>query len=125
MKYLMSDGSISSESNVGTGVKNPMITNLNANNYSLTNVGTINNFDIGTIDSDLTIVKDKTFHIRFPTTLEGTVFNNNVYAKVKNFNDNFTSKTLFFLQIWGTFKKLTLLHMLETFFKWPDVLLNN
>ena len=30
--YLMSDGSTSSGSNVGTGVKNPMITNLNANN---------------------------------------------------------------------------------------------
>ena len=48
-----------------------MITDLNANNYSLTNVGTINNIDIGTIDSDLTIVKDKTLHIQFPSALEG------------------------------------------------------
>ena len=45
---------------VMAGVKNPMITNLNANNYSLTNVGTINDVDIGTINSDLNIVKNKT-----------------------------------------------------------------
>ena len=76
----MSDGSTSSGSNIGTGVKNPMIADLNANNYSLTNVGTINNFDIGTFDSDLTIVKDKTLHVRYPTTLDGTTFYNNVYA---------------------------------------------
>ena len=59
LEYLMSDGSTSSGSNIGTGVKNPMIADLNANNYSLTNVGTINNFDIGTINSDLNVVKDK------------------------------------------------------------------
>ena len=99
LEYLMSDGSTSSGSNVGTGVKNPMITNLNANNYSLTNVGTINNIDIGTINSDLNIVKDKTQFINSsqsinvldnsvsvggligsPFTTDGTVFDRNVYA---------------------------------------------
>ena len=80
LEYLMSDGSTSSGSNIGTGVKNPMIADLNANNYSLTNVGTINNFDIGTFDSDLTIVKDKTLHIRYPSTIQGTIFYDNVYA---------------------------------------------
>ena len=80
LEYLMSDGSTSSGSNIGTGVKNPMIADLNANNYSLTNVGTINNIDIGTFDSDLNILKDKSLHIKFPTTLEGTTFYNNVYA---------------------------------------------
>ena len=91
--YLMSDGSTSSGSNVGTGVKNPMITNLDANNYSLTNVGTINDVDIGTINSDLNIVKNKTQFINSSLSIivpdvlvstdlptDGTVFDRNVYA---------------------------------------------
>ena len=91
--YLMSDGSISSGSNVGTGVKNPMITNLDANNYSLTNVGTINDVDVGTLNSDLNIVKNKTQFINSSLSIivpdvlvstdlptDGTVFDRNVYA---------------------------------------------
>ena len=70
LEYLMSDGSTSSGSNVGTGVKNPMIDNLNANNYSLTNVGTINNIDIGIINSDLNIVKEKTQFINSSISLD-------------------------------------------------------
>ena len=93
LQYLMSDGSTSSGSNVGTGVKNPMIDDLNANNYSLTNVGTINNVDVGTIISDLNIVKDKTQFINSSLSIivpdvlvstdlptDGTVFDRNVYA---------------------------------------------
>ena len=91
--YLMSDGSTSSGSNVGTGVKNPMITNLDANNYSLTNVGTINDVDVGTLNSDLHIVKNKTQFINSSLSIivpdvlvstdlptDGTVFDRNVYA---------------------------------------------
>jgi hypothetical protein len=61
-------------------VQNPMTENLNCNTNNLTNIGLLNGYDIGTIDSDLTQVKDKTLNITLPITFDGTTFAGAVYA---------------------------------------------
>ena len=71
---------------VGGFVTNPMSAELNANDYNLTNVGLINGLDLGTINADLSQVKDKTINIQLPITLDGTAFAGELYADsfVKN-----------------------------------------
>jgi hypothetical protein len=61
-------------------VQNPMVEDLNCNTNNLTNIGLLNGYDIGTINSDLNQVKDKTFHIQLPLSGLGTLFSENVYA---------------------------------------------
>jgi hypothetical protein len=61
-------------------VQNPMTEDLNCNTNNLTNIGLLNGYDIGTINSDLNNVKDKTFHIQLPLSGLGTIFSENVYA---------------------------------------------
>jgi hypothetical protein len=60
-------------------VQNPMVEDLNCNTNNLTNIGLLNGFDIGTIDSDLTQVKDKTLNIN-SVTINETNFSGTLYA---------------------------------------------
>jgi hypothetical protein len=65
---------------INSGVSNPMLADLDANEFNINNVGEINGINLGILQNNIVTLNNKTFYIDPALSLDGTVFTNNIYA---------------------------------------------
>jgi hypothetical protein len=75
---------------INSGVSNPMLADLDCNGFNLTDVGEINGANISLLQTNIATLNTKTFYINTPLSLNGTIFDNNIYSDgfIKNGGTN-------------------------------------